>query len=236
MTEKLLITGGASGIGQAIAHVGLDRGWEVIVIDIQQSPVGTSYIADLTDPASTDQALNDIVSSGPVTRLVNNVGAVFPATIDYQNLDDFDRSFNLNLRSAVQCTKAVLPGMEECGFGRIVNMSSRAVLGKEMRSAYVAAKAGLIGLTRVWSLEMASKGITVNSIAPGPIATDLFKKANPPQSSRTQAIVQGIPVGRLGTPEEVGYAANFFLDENSGFITGQTLYVCGGLTVGSAGI
>lgn len=234
MKQRLLVTGGASGIGKAIAELGELRGWDVAVLDREPAPVGTSYLADLSDSAATGKALADVLSDGPVTRLVNNVGAVFPAAVDETALEDLDRSYSLNLRAAVQCTQAVLPGMKEHGFGRIVNMTSRAALGKELRTAYAAAKAGLIGVTRVWSLELARDGITVNAIGPGPIATELFLTANPEDSPKTKAIVEGIPVGRLGTPQDVAASAGFFLDETAGFVTGQVLYVCGGLTVGSA--
>lgn len=232
MLERLLVTGGASGIGKAIAEEGLSRGWEVIVIDRQPSALGISLQADLSDVTETQEALDRALSQGPITRLVNNVGAVFPAPLEEQTLTDIDLSMNLNLRSAVQCAQAVLPGMKEEGFGRIVNMTSRAALGKELRTAYSAAKAGLIGLTRVWALELAQHGITVNAIGPGPIATELFLKANPRDSKKTQAIINGVPVGRLGEPEDISNAAGFFLDEKSGFVNGQVLYVCGGLTVG----
>jgi 3-oxoacyl-[acyl-carrier protein] reductase len=232
MTDRLLVTGGASGIGRAIALHGLDQGWDVVIIDRAASDAGRSVIADLSDPVSTGAALEQALADGPITRLVNNVGAVFPAAIDEQTLGELDASHALNLRCAVQCAQAVLPGMTEAGFGRIVNMSSRAALGKELRTAYAAAKAGLIGLTRVWALELGARGITVNAIGPGPIATDLFMNANPADSPRTRAIVESVPVGRLGTPDDIAYAAGFFLDERSGFITGQTLYACGGLTVG----
>jgi NAD(P)-dependent dehydrogenase (short-subunit alcohol dehydrogenase family) len=140
----------------------------------------------------------------------------------------------LNLRCAVQCTQALLPGMTASGFGRVVNMASRVALGKELRTAYAATKAGLIALTRVWALELAARGITVNALGPGPIATELFTRANPPDDPRTRAIVESVPVKRLGTPEDVAHAAGFFLDERAGFVTGQVLYVCGGLTVGTA--
>lgn len=232
MTDRLLVTGGSSGIGRAIARQGADAGWDVVVVDREPSPVGRSLIADLSNVEATAAALEAALEDGPITRLVNNVGAVFPAPLETQSLDQLDASFALNLRAAMQCTQALLPGMKSSGFGRVVNMTSRAALGKELRSAYAAAKAGLIGLTRVWSLELGGHGITVNAIGPGPIATDLFLNANPRDSARTQAIVNGIPVGRLGEPEDIAHAANFFLDERSGFVTGQVLYVCGGLTVG----
>jgi 3-oxoacyl-[acyl-carrier protein] reductase len=232
MSERLLVTGGASGIGRAIAARGIERGWDVVVIDRQPSLVGTSVIADLADEQSTAEALQAALADGPITRLVNNVGAVFPAPLREQTLAQMDLSHALNLRCAVQCTQAVLDGMTAAGFGRIVNMSSRAALGKELRTAYSAAKAGLIGLTRVWALELGPLGITVNAIGPGPIATELFMKANPIDSPQTKAIIAGVPVGRLGQPEDIAHAAGFFLDDAAGFVTGQTLYVCGGLTVG----
>lgn len=233
MVERLLVTGGASGIGRAIAEHGLAQGWEVVIIDRQEAELGRSITADLSDTDSTAEALETALSQGPITRLVNNVGAVFPAPLRDQTLRELDQSHALNLRCAVQCTQGVLQGMTDAGFGRIVNMSSRAALGKELRTAYAAAKAGLIGLTRAWALELGRDGITVNAIGPGPIATELFKNANPEDSPQTKAIVSSVPVGRLGQPEDVAHAAGYFLDERSGFVTGQTLYVCGGLTVGS---
>ena len=233
MVERLLVTGGASGIGRAIALHGLKQGWDVVVVDRQQTDIGRSVLADLSDIDSTAEALEAALAEGPITRLVNNVGAVFPAPLRDQTLSQLDQSHALNLRCAVQCTQSVLEGMTEAGFGRILNMSSRAALGKELRTAYSAAKAGLIGLTRTWALELGAAGITVNAIGPGPIATELFMKANPEDSPHTKAIISSVPVGRLGQPEDIANAAGFFLDQQSGFVTGQTLYVCGGLTVGS---
>lgn len=236
MNDRLLITGGSSGIGRAMAERGVAAGWDVIVIDRMKAPIGRSIIGDLSDVDSTAMAVTEALRSGPITRLVNNVGAVFAASIAEQSLAQMGASFDLNLRSAVQVTQALLPGMESSEFGRIVNITSRAALGKEHRSAYAAAKAGLIGLTRVWALELARKGITVNAIGPGPIATDLFLKANPEGSLRTRAITDAIPVGRMGQSNDVAHAIEFFLDDQAGFVTGQVLYVCGGITVGVAPI
>jgi NAD(P)-dependent dehydrogenase (short-subunit alcohol dehydrogenase family) len=232
--ERILITGGASGIGLAIAEKAASNGWYVVVLDRQPGPVGKAMIADLSDTADTARALDEALADGPITRLVNNVGAVFPAPLREQSLDDVDRAFALNLRCAVQCTQALLPGMSDAGFGRIVNMASRAALGKELRTAYSASKAGLIGITRVWALELGPEGITVNAIGPGPIATTLFAKAN--DAERTKRITEAIPVRRMGTPADVAHTAAYLLDEQAGFVTGQTIYVCGGLTVGVAPI
>lgn len=230
--ERVLITGGASGIGAAIVERCRAEGWEPVVIDL----AGDGIRADLSDPDDTARALQQALAGGPITRLVNNVGVVVPADAARQTLAEFDLALSLNLRCAFQCMQAVLPGMQAAGFGRIVNMASRAALGKPLRTAYSATKAGLIGMTRVWALELGAHGITANAIGPGPIRTELFDRANPPGAPRTQAIVDAVPVGRVGTPEDVAHAAAFLLDARSGFITGQVLYVCGGLTVGSAGV
>jgi NAD(P)-dependent dehydrogenase (short-subunit alcohol dehydrogenase family) len=228
--ERILITGGASGIGRAIAENGAATGWDVVVLDRQPSPVGKTVLADLSDTSDTARALAEALADGPITRLVNNVGAVFPAPLREQSLDAVDRAYALNLRCAVQCAQALIPGMSEAGFGRIVNMASRAALGKELRTAYSASKAGLIGLTRVWALELGPEGVTVNAIGPGPIATELFAQAN--DAERTKRIIDAIPVRRMGTPADIAHTAAYLLDEQAGFITGQTIYVCGGLTVG----
>jgi 3-oxoacyl-[acyl-carrier protein] reductase len=123
-------------------------------------------------------------------------------------------------------------GMAAAGWGRIVNITSRAALGKAERTAYVATKAGLIGLTRVWGLEYAAAGITVNAVGPGPIETPLFAGANSQPSAGTDQ-AGSVPVKRMGKPSEAAHAVDFFASEEAGFMTGQTLYVCGGMTVGA---
>ncbi len=230
--QRVLITGGASGIGAAIAGRCRAEGYEPVVID----RVGDGIRADLSDAADTERALREALAGGPITRLVNNVGVVVPADAESQTLAEFDLAISLNLRCAFQCMQALLPGMKEAGFGRIVNMSSRAALGKELRTAYSATKAGLIGMTRVWALELGRHGITANAIGPGPIRTELFDRANPPDAPRTRAIIESVPVKRVGTPDDVAHTATYLLDERSGFVTGQVIYVCGGMTVGVAGV
>ena len=199
-------------------------------------PAETLAYADLSDPAQTAQALQKALEGGPITRLVNNVGVVVPADAEHQTLEELERAWALNVRCAQQCMQTLLPGMKAAGFGRIVNMSSRAALGKELRTAYAATKAALLGMTRVWALELGRFGITANAIGPGPIRTELFDRANPPDAPRTRAIVEAVPVRRMGTPEDVAHAAAYLLDARSGFVTGQVLYVCGGMTVGVAGV
>ena len=152
-----------------------------------EDPVDDFVAVDLADQAATAEALEQALSGRSITRLVNNVGAVRPALLEDATLDDFDYLMALNVRSAIQCTKALAPGMRAAGFGRIVNVSSRSVRGKELRTNYAATKAALIGLTRTWALELGGDGITVNCICPGPTATELYVEANPPDSPRTRA-------------------------------------------------
>lgn len=232
---RTLVTGGAGGIGLAVARREIAAGRSVIVFDREPPPadLAARFIAvDMMSEAATAAALADALSDGPVTRLVNNVGTVRPATIDDTTTEDLVQVMRLNVGTAIQCAQALLPGMRAAGFGRIVSVSSRAAYGKELRTAYAASKAGLLGITRTWALELARDGITVNAVAPGPIATPLFLAANPPDAPRTRAIVEAIPVGRMGTSDDVAGAVGFFLDDGSGFVTGQTLVVCGGVTVG----
>jgi 3-oxoacyl-[acyl-carrier protein] reductase len=229
--DRVLVTGGASGIGRATAERCRADGYEAVVIDRE----GDGIRADLGDPAATARALEEALRGGPITRLVNNVGVVRPGPVEEQSLADLEAVVSLNLRCALQCLQALLPGMKAAGFGRVVNVSSRAALGKELRTVYAATKAGLNGMAKVWALELGRHGVTANAVGPGPIRTELFDRANPADSPRTRTIVEAIPVRRVGEPEDVAQAVSFLLDARSGFVTGQVLYVCGGMTVGAGG-
>jgi 3-oxoacyl-[acyl-carrier protein] reductase len=175
-----------------------------------------------------------VIRERPVTRIVNCVGVVKPATLEKTTVADFDTVMALNVRCAVQCVQALVPGMRAARFGRIVRISSRAALGKELRTACSASKAALHGVTKTWALELAADGITANAVAPGTIETTAFFENNPRDDPRTQAIIDSIPAKRIGPPVDVAHAVSFFLDERSSFVNGQVLYVCGGLTVGKA--
>jgi NAD(P)-dependent dehydrogenase (short-subunit alcohol dehydrogenase family) len=231
-----IVTGGARNIGQAIALRLQQDGYRTIVLDIvepeAESLRADARLVDLAEVEATQEVLAEIVESHSVDCLVSNVGIVAPALLDETRVEDFDRLMHLNVRSALVCTQALLPGMRQRRHGRIVINASRVVLGKEARSLYSATKGALQSMARTWALELAGDGITVNCVAPGPIATSAFWENNPPDSERARRIIDNIPARRMGQPEDVAQAVSFFCDERSGFVTGQTLFVCGGVSVG----
>lgn len=235
--EVTLVTGGSTGIGRAICEMLLAQGRSVVNLDYASPDWSharlVSYRADLTQPDATHDAAARIAAEHAVTAFVNNAGATRPGTIDTATLADLDYVVNLQLRAGLILIQAALPALRACGHGRIVNMSSRAALGKPERVVYSTVKAGLIGLTRTLAMELGRDGITVNAIAPGPIATELFRRSNPADAPQTRRIIDSIAVKRLGTAEDVARATLFFLDRDNGFVTGQVLYVCGGASLGS---
>lgn len=233
-----LVTGGSAGIGRAICEALLAQGRQVVNID-HKLPEWKhvnlhSFQADLTREADTRERAQQVARDFDVVALVNNAGATRPGTIATQSVADLHYVTALHLQATMLLTQAFLPSLRACGQGRIVNMASRAALGKTERIAYSATKAGLVGMTRTLAMELGADGITVNAIAPGPIATELFRSSNPEGAPRTQRILDSIAVKRMGTPEDVARAALFFLSPDNGFVTGQVLYVCGGTTLAVA--
>ncbi|MBG6082885.1 SDR family NAD(P)-dependent oxidoreductase [Rubrivivax gelatinosus] len=239
MAERVLVTGGSHGLGRAMVDRLRADGYRVVNLDLQPAAAphaGEVFVqADLTDEAGLRAALAAVIErEGPITRLVNNAGIVRPASFEQTELADLQAVMALNVGGSIVCAQALLPGMKAARFGRIVHVSSRAALGKATRSAYAASKAALHGLAKTMALELGPYGVTVNAIGPGPIASPLFDRVNPPGAPATQQIVDAIPLRRMGQPAEVAHMVASLLDARAGFVTGQVLYVCGGMTVGLA--
>ena len=233
-----LVTGGSSGIGAATVRAFHDAGYHVICLSRGRCDFSSARVhnveVDLSDAAATQQASRDVAAQFPITTLVHNAGAIREKPLEQVTPDDLEALTQLHLAAAITLVQAALPTMKEQRFGRIVLVSTRAVLGLARRTVYSATKAGLLGLTRTWALELGEHGITVNAVAPGPIeATRMFHEIIPQGSSKLPRITESIPVKRLGRPEDVARAILFFAAPEAGFVTGQTLFVCGGTSVGS---
>ena len=232
-----VVTGGSAGIGLAICEQLLAEGSEVVSLARRPCPIAHpklhSVEVDLTDRAATARAAAELANRFAVTTLVHNAGVIRPALLPDVGLDDLDALVELHLSCAIQLLQAALPAMKAARHGRVVLLSSRAALGLATRTAYSATKAGMLGMARTWALELASDGITVNVVAPGPIRTDMFFDVVPAGSEKERALAAAVPVKRLGEAADVARAVAFFASPDAGFVTGQVLYVCGGTSVGS---
>jgi 3-oxoacyl-[acyl-carrier protein] reductase len=228
--RRVLITGASKGIGRAVAQrvaaagnipVGLAR-------TTPEDFPGEFHEVDLADRAATAEVLERIVASGPIDAVVNNVGFVRFGRIGSIDLDHLFETYDLNVRTAVQVVQAALPGMVAAGWGRIVNVTSLTTLGTPERTPYAASKAALETCTRIWANELASTGITVNAVAPGPVETEMYRERSPIGSEREARFLENIPLHRVGKPQEIAHAICALLDEDAGYITGQILRADGG--------
>ena len=234
--RRVLITGASEGIGRAVADRLAADGHEPIGL-ARTAPTdfpGRFHEVDLGDRAATAATLDEIVAAGKVDAVVNNVGLARFGRIGSIDLNELAIAYDMNARTAVQVVQAVLPGMLEAGWGRIVNVSSLTTLGVAERTPYAGSKAALEADTRIWAGELASSGITVNAVAPGPIETGMYRALSPVGSEREARVLDVIPLHRVGTPMEIAHVICMLLHEDAGYITGQIVRVDGGGSIPAA--
>ncbi len=235
-----IVTGASGGIGRAIAEAMLEAGYHVVSLDRRKPDWSHArlepVLVDLFDPKATADAANDVAARHAISHIVHNAGIIRPNLIEQATAEDIAALSQLHLGAALTLVQAALPGMKQRHFGRIVLIASRAALGAATRTAYSATKSGMFGMARTWALETASHGITVNVVAPGPVESDMFYEVIPQSSPKVDQLARAIPVGRIGRPGDVARAVMFFASPDADFITGQSLYVCGGASIGSIGL
>lgn len=232
----ILITGATKGIGWALSQRLADAGCHVLGIARNTAEVdfpGYLYECDLSDAGQTEDVLRVIREKFPVDSIVNNVGSAISQPLGAVELSALFESFDLNVRTAVQVTQAFVDSMKTRRKGRIINLCSLAVRGARDATSYAAAKSAIIGCTRTWALDLAEYGITVNAVAPGAIDTELFMNAMPATDS-AQTPAGMVPMGRLGTANEVAALIAFLLSDDAGFITGQIIGIDGGGSLGGS--
>jgi acetoacetyl-CoA reductase len=235
MEKVAIITGGTRGIGLAISKALAGQGMKVAAFYYGDEEAAEKFRedghlaikCDVSDYEACEAAVKEIEEKlGPVTVLVNNAGITRDGMLHKMPKDTWQVVIDTNLTSCFNMCRVIVPGMRERGFGRIINISSiNAQKGQIGQTNYAAAKAGIIGFTRALALESAAKGITANVLCPGYIETDMTGAMRP---DILQSIIDQIPVGRMGQPDEVAAFVSFLASEKAAFITGATLEVNGG--------
>jgi 3-oxoacyl-[acyl-carrier protein] reductase len=231
-----LVTGASRGIGKAIAEQLMADGYLVCGTATTESGAanidawinGAGLAMNVTEPDSVDAALAQVVEQyGPVAVLVNNAGITRDTLMMRMKDDDWNAVIDTNLSSIFRLSKAVLKGMTKARWGRIINISSVVgSMGNAGQANYAAAKAGIEGFSRAMAREVGSRNITVNSVAPGFIATDMTDALGDEQKAK---LAEQIPLGRLGAPEDIANAVSFLAGESGAYVTGATIPVNGGM-------
>jgi 3-oxoacyl-[acyl-carrier protein] reductase len=243
--KTALVTGASRGIGRAIAlelaaagadvavnYAGSEEAAAAVAREIEgMGRRAITIKADVGNAAEAEQMVSQTIEAfGHIDILVNNAGITRDNLIMRMKEEEFDQVINTNLKGVFNCIKAVTRPMMKQRSGRIINISSVVgALGNPGQANYVAAKAGVIGLTKASARELASRGITVNAVAPGFIATDMTDKLSDEQKG---ALLPQIPLGRMGGPEEIARVVRFLASEDASYLTGQTLHVDGGMYMG----
>lgn len=246
MTRTAIITGAARGIGAATARRLAEDGYAVAVLDLledQAKATAEAIVADggralavgvdVADEQSVADAVARVTAElGAPTVLVNNAGILRDNLLFRMSVADWDAVLSVHLRGAFLMTRAVQAHMVEAKFGRIVNLSSTSALGNRGQVNYSAAKAGMQGFTKTLAIELGKFGVTANAVAPGVIETDMIRETaeriGMPLADYLGVAAKDVPVGRVGQPEDIANAVSFFCSEQSGFVSGQVLYVAGG--------
>jgi 2-hydroxycyclohexanecarboxyl-CoA dehydrogenase len=230
--KTAVVTGGASGIGRAVAERLRGDGFRVAVIDLTPTDDGFGYVADVTDRAQVDAAMSAIRDAlGPVLVLVNAAGVEGFKKFLGMSFEEWSKVIDVNLNGVFHTIQAALPDMVEAGWGRIVNISSSSThSGQPFMAHYVAAKSAVNGLTKALALEYGPSGVTVNAVPPGFIDTPMLRSAERRQllGGTVEDHIARTPVRRVGRPEDIAAACAFFASEEAGYITGQILGVNGG--------
>jgi acetoacetyl-CoA reductase len=236
MARTALVTGGTRGIGEAICIALRDAGYQVAANyggndqaakAFSERTGIPAYKFDVADFEAVEDGVKRIEQDvGPIDVLINNAGITRDATLHKMRPDQWQQVIDTNLGSCFNCSRAVIEGMRERGFGRIVNIGSiNGQAGQYGQVNYAAAKSGIHGFTKALAQEGAAKGVTVNAVAPGYVDTDMVRAV---PASVLEKIIARIPVGRLGKPEDIARAVLFLVADEAGFVTGATLSVNGG--------